>query len=265
MAINFAQLTAPKGQRPIIATIVGEAGIGKTSLAASFPSPVFIRTEDGTQSLAGRDDVALFPVAYSSQEVLDQIGLLGSEPHPFQTLVIDSITQLNTIIEAEIIAQDGKARSINQALGGYGAGYAAASDRHRQIREWAGQLATHAGMNIVFVAHADSESVDSPDNDPYQRYTIRIHRKSVQHYSDNVDLVAFLKLKTFVGGNTERKRAVTDGTRIITCYPTPSHISKNRFGITADIPFNVGDNPFAPFLPKVATTPAASEPVAQAA
>lgn len=259
MAISLSQLTAPTGQRPIIATIVGEAGIGKTSLAASFPSPVFIRTEDGTQSLSGRDDVALFPVAQSSQDVLDAIALLGSQQHDFQTLVIDSITQLNTMIESEIIAQDGKARSINQALGGYGAGYAAASDRHRQIREWAGQLAVHASMNVVFIAHADSETVDAPDNDPYTRYTIRMHKKSVSHYSDNVDLVAFLKLKTYVSGATEKKRAVSDGTRIITCYPTPSHISKNRFGITTDIPFNVGDNPFASFLPK---RPA---PVAQAA
>lgn len=263
MAINLSQLSAPKGQRPIIATIVGEGGIGKTSLAASFPSPVFIRTEDGTKSIAGRDDVALFPLATSSQDVLDAIASLATEPHDFETLVIDSITQLNTLIESEIVASDGKAKSINQALGGYGAGHSAVSDRHRQIREWAGNLSTHVGMNVVFIAHADSETVETPDNPPFTRYTLRMNRRSVAHYSDNVDLVAFLKLRMFTSGDGERKRAASNGERIITCYPTPSHISKNRFGITTDLTFAAGENPFAQLAYR---RPAPQhEPVAQAA
>lgn len=253
MAISLASLTAPTGQRPIIVTLVAEGGMGKTSLAATFPAPVFIRTEDGTASLAGRSDVAMFPLAKSSQDVLDAIASLATEDHPFQTLVIDSITQLNTFIEAEVIASDPKAKGINQALGGYGAGNAAVSEKHRQIREWAGALSVQKGMNVVFIAHADSETVELPDSDPYTRYTLRLHKKSVSHYSDNVDLVAFIKLKTFTTGESDKKRAHSDGSRIITCYPTPSHISKNRFGIEKDISFAKGDNPFAAYIPDVTT------------
>lgn len=33
--------------RPVIATVTGDAGIGKTTLAATFPKPIFIRAEDG--------------------------------------------------------------------------------------------------------------------------------------------------------------------------------------------------------------------------
>lgn len=250
MSISLASLSAPTGHRPIIATLVAEGGMGKTSLAASFPSPVFIRTEDGTASLTGRDDVALFPLAQSSQDVRDAITSLATEDHPFQTLVLDSVSQLNTIIEAEIVASDPKAKSINQAMGGYGAGHSAVSEKHREIREWCGALSAQRGMNIVFIAHADSETLELPDSDPYTRYTIRMHKKSVSHYSDNVDLVAFIKLKTFTTGDAERKRAHSDGSRIITCYPTPSHISKNRFGIDKDIPYAKGDNPFALYVPQ---------------
>lgn len=253
MAISLATLTAPNSQRPIIATLVGEGGMGKTSLAASFPSPVIIRTEDGTASLAGRNDVALFPVARSTQDVFDAINTLATEDHPFRTLVLDSVTQLNTMIESEVVASDPKAKSINQAMGGYGAGHSAVSDRHRQLREWAGALAETKGMNVVFIAHADSETLELPDADPYTRYTIRMHKKSVSHYSDNVDLVAFIKLKTFTTGDADKKRAHSDGSRIITCYPTPSHISKNRFGIERDIPYAKGDNPFAAFVPNGVT------------
>jgi len=255
MSISLKSLTRPTA-RPIIATIVGENGLGKTTLAATFPGPVvFIRTEDGAQVLAGRDDVALFPVAKTSQDVLDAIHTLATENHRFKTVVLDSITQLNTIIEHEIIAADGKAKSINQAAGGYGAGYSAAAERHRQIREALGELSVAKNMHVVFIAHSDVETIDLPDQDPYQRYTIRMHKKSVAHYSDNVDLVAYVKLKTFVRGDSERKKAISTGERIITCYPTANHISKNRFGITEDIPFVLGTNPFAGYIPQLTEQP----------
>ena len=252
MATFLSTLSAPRGQRPIIATIVGGGGLGKTTLAASFPAPIILRVEDGTASLAGREefkDVALSPLIPSSADLLSALNSLAVEDHPFRTVIIDSVTQLNTLIESEIVAADPKAKSINQAMGGYGAGHSAVSERHRQVRECAGALVAKKGMNVVFIAQADSETVELPDADPYTRYTIRMHRKSVSHYSDNVDLVGFIKLKTFTTGDSERKRAHSDGSRIITCYPTPSHISKNRFGIKTDLPFIEGENPFAAFIP----------------
>jgi hypothetical protein len=42
MAINLKSLSKPDGSRPIIATLFGEGGMGKTTLAAMFPKPVFI-------------------------------------------------------------------------------------------------------------------------------------------------------------------------------------------------------------------------------
>ena len=112
MSINLKSLSKPTGQRPIIATLFGEGGMGKTTLAAMFPKPVFIRTEDGTASLTGNDNVSLFPLATSTQDVLDAIETLGTEKHEFKTLVIDSITQLATLIESEIVAADPKAKSL---------------------------------------------------------------------------------------------------------------------------------------------------------
>lgn len=249
MAIDLKTLSKPRRDRPVIMTIFGEAGVGKTTLAAMMPDPVIIRTEDGTASLAGADHVALFDVATSSQNVLDAIEALATQEHTFQTLVIDSITQLATIIEHEIVAADAKAKSINQAGGGYGAGYSAAAERHRLIREWAGALAYDKGMNIVFVGHADTETLDLPDMDAFARYTVRMHKKSLPHYVDNVDLVGFVRLKTFTRGDGEKKRAVSDGTREIICHPVASNVSKNRFGITDALTFDLNSgNPFAPYL-----------------
>ena len=223
--------------------------MGKTSLAAAFPSPVFLRTEDGMESLGPNAPMA-FPIASGSQDIVDQLMMLGREDHPYQTAVIDSVTKLNILIEQEVVASDPKKpMSINQALGGYGAGLAAVAERHRKIKVICDQLVQYKGMNIVFIAHADSETVELPDQDAYTRYTFRMNKRSVSHYADDVDVVAFIKLKTFTHGDGDRKKATSTGERIITCYPTPNHISKNRFGIESDLIFSKGENPLAPFVP----------------
>lgn len=251
MAINLKSLSKPAGNRPVIMTIFGEAGLGKTTLAAMMPSPVFIRTEDGTMSLAGNDGVSLFPVAASSQDVFDQIEALATQEHDFKTVVLDSITQLAQLIEAEIVSADPKAKSINQAGGGYGAGYNAAADRHRLVRDWIGALAYEKGMNVVFIGHADTETMDLPDMDAYGRHTIRMHKKAMPHYVDNVDLVGFIRLKTFTRGDGEKKRAISTGEREIICYPVASNVSKNRFGISEPLPFSFETgNPFQDFAAK---------------
>jgi hypothetical protein len=202
----------------------------------------------------GDDAPNAFDIANSSDEVIEQINALGREDHKYQTLVIDSITKLNVMIEHEIIASDPKTpKSINQALGGYGAGHSAVAERHRQIKTLCDHLMRAKSMNIVFVAHADSETVELPDQDAYMRYTLRLNKRSVSHYSDDVDLVAFVKLQTYTTGTGERKRATSDGTRIITCYPNAAHVSKNRYGITEDLIFKLGTNPLAEFIPALRT------------
>ena len=249
MAIDLKTLSKPSGQRPIIATLFGEGGMGKTTLASMWPSPVFIRTEDGTASLAGNDNVSLFPLATSTQDVLDAIEALATQKHDHKTLVIDSITQLATMVEAEIVAADPKARSINQAGGGYGAGYSAAAEKHRQIRDWAGSLAYEKGMNVIFIGHADTEMLDLPDMDAFARYTVRMHKKSLPHYTDNVDLVGLIRLKTFVrGGDGDKKRAISTGEREIICHPQASSVTKNRFNISEPLAFTFDRNPFADFV-----------------
>lgn len=248
MAINLQALSKPTGDRPIITTLFGEGGMGKTTLAAMFPKPVFIRTEDGTASLIGNDDVALFPLAKSSQDVIDAMVALGTEEHDRKTLVVDSITQLATMIEHEVVDET-KAKSINQANGGYGAGYAQAAERHREIRELAGMLAYDLGMNIVFIGHADTETVDLPDMDAYGRYTIRMHKKSLPHYTDNVDLVGFIRLRSTVLKKDDKHRVVSNGDREILCFPQASSVAKNRFNITDPLSFTFdGGNPFAAFV-----------------
>lgn len=242
----------------MIATLFSEGGMGKTTLAAMFPKPVFIRAEDGTASLEGHPDVMLFPVAKATDDIFDAIEALATQEHDRKTLVIDSVTQFEKMVTREIIDAESnpKCKNMAAAHGGYGKAFGMLDKRHQELREAADYLATDCGMNVVFIAHATVEELELPDMDKYSRYTIHLHRNRqydcVHHYSNNSDMVAFIRLKTNLRGTESgKKRAISDGEREIIAFPVASNISKNRYNITEAMPFDLGGGfPFEQYVAK---------------
>lgn len=258
MAIDLKSLSKPRNDRPIICTIFSEGGMGKTTLSAMFPAPVFVRTEDGTASLAGHEDVSLFPEAMNTREVFEAIEALAAGGHDRKTLVIDSVTQFEKLATREILDAEPnpKLKSMSAAHGGFGKAVGLLDAKHQELREACGYLARECGMNVVFLLHATVEDLELPDVDKYSRYTVALHKNKQydcsHHYTNNTDLVAFIRLKTNVRGTDGgKKRAISDGEREIICFPVASNVSKNRFGITAPLPFTFeGGNPFHEFAAK---------------
>ena len=240
--------------RPPIVTIVGDAGTGKTTLACAFPNPIVIRAEDGLQAIPSDSRPDAFPLCATPDQLWDQLKALITETHDYQTLVIDSVTALERMFIQHVIDSDPKKpRSINQAMGGYGAGLSAVAAMHQRVRKACGMLNQAKGMNIVFVAHADTEVIELPDQDPYTRYSLRLGKKSTAPYTDDSDIVGFLKLEAFTKGDGERKKVISSGGRLLVTYATAANISKNRYGITEDIPFPPGSNPLASYIPTLKT------------
>lgn len=249
MSSPLSQVQKP-ADRPVIATITGDSGMGKTSLAATFPKPIVIRAEDGLQAIPADIRPDAFPVITSVDDVWEQMTALINEHHEYETLVIDSVTALERLFIQHVVEKDErKPKSINQALGGYGAGPSAVAALHQRVRKAAGILNSRKGMHVVFIAHADTETIELPDQDPYTRYSLRLGKKSVAPYVDDSDIVGFLKLQTYTRGDGERKKAISDGTRLLTCHAVASSVSKNRYGITEDLPFSEGVNPFTGIVP----------------
>lgn len=237
------------GDRPVIVTICGDSGLGKTTLAASFPKPIFIRAEDGLQGIPAETRPDALPLIQTEKDLWDQLIGILQEDHDYQTLVIDSVTALERLFIQTVIESDPKMpKSINQAMGGYGAGLAAVASLHQRVRKACGLINERRKMHIVFVAHADMETVELPDQDPYSRYSLRLGKKSVAPYVDDSDVVGFLKLETFTTGDGDRKKAISDGTRVLVAYATAANVSKNRFGITENLAVEAGKNPLEPFV-----------------
>jgi hypothetical protein len=245
--MSLQDMISKPADRPLICTVTGDAGLGKTTFAATFPNPVVLRAEDGLQAIPADQRPDALPVVSTADEVWRQLGALINEEHDYKTLVVDSVTALERLFIADVVESDPKKpKSINQALGGYGAGTLAVGAMHQRVRKAAGML-NAKGMHVVFIAHADTEVIELPDQDPYTRYNLRLGKKSIAPYVDDVDLVGYIKLKTFLMGD-ERKRAMSNGERVLVTYATAANVSKNRLGITDDLELQKGENPLTNFV-----------------
>ena len=241
---RMLEIVKPEDTGIIIATITGEAGIGKTSLACTFPKPIVIRSEDGLKSvpIASRPDA--LELVEDADHLFKQLAAILKEDHDYKTLIIDSITQLDQVFTDKIISEErSETKTLATAMGGYGAGFNALSAMHGRVRKYAQAIHDKRKMNIIFVAHTDMETIDLPDQDPYSRYSLRIHKKSLKHYVDNVDLVGHIKLDMVVKGKDKIKKAGSNGSRYMVAYTTANCVSKNRYGISDDIQIEMGKNP----------------------
>lgn len=248
--MSLISTAAKPVSRPTIITITGDPGVGKTVLASTFPKPIFIRAEDGMESIPQNKQPDAFPVLEKVDDLWNQLGALIKDEHNYKTLVIDSVTQLETLFGEHVIESDPKnPRSLAQANGGYGAGFLSVAALHGRVRKAAKILNEKRGMHVVFIAHSDTQTIELPDADPYSRYELRLHKKCQSFYTDNVDMVAYVKLETFTTGDGERKKAISSGNRIAVCYTAAAQVSKNRYDITEDLLIEKSKNPFIEYIP----------------
>lgn len=243
------QASVPEMGAQII-TICGDAGVGKSSLAATFPKPIFVRAEDGVSRIPEKFRPNALPPVRNEDALWDQLKALIHDEHDYKTAVIDTVSAADRMFVQAILKQDGRAKSLNQALGGYGAGFSALAAKHQQIRNAAEMMRIKRGMNVVFLAHTEVGTVRPPDQDDYTRYSLRMtHDKSLPPYLDDVDAVGFLRQRVVVKGDEgERKKAISSEARELVMHLTAANVSKNAYGITEPVEVILGENPLSDFV-----------------
>src|SRR5690606_1816720 len=210
-------LQKPKKKAPMI-TIVAPPGVGKTTLGGLFPNPVFIQAEDAQTVFEGwAEDVQpdfmprlprarKEPVASPRAAIMEQLRWLITNDHDRQTLVIDSVTTLNTMFENELCVKY-DVDNVADAAGGFHKGFIAVSEMHGEVRSACEVLRDRKGMAIVFLAHMGTHKVKfSPESDEYAVHSLEMNEKSVHNYVNQVDAVLYIRKETFVTGKEVNKK-----------------------------------------------------------
>lgn len=276
----LSQAKKPTVQAPVL-TVVGFPGVGKSTLAATFPDPIFVQAESATsvfETWPEEKQPSFFPELPApnakrqqkpSEILLAQLRELATEDHPFKTVVVDAVTTLNTLFENEVIEFDENgATNIGEAAGGFGKGYLQVAALHSKIRNACEHLRKR-GMTVVFLAHSGIAKVKNrPDVEAYSTWSLDMHEASRKIYVATSDAVLYLKSKEFVMGADKDKKGnvksygkmTSTGERVLITASegTIGYVdAKNRYDIPAELDVPHGENPILEYIPYFNSAPAA--------
>lgn len=239
MAISLKSLKSSKRADPPIVLLYGVDGIGKTSLAAEFPDPIYLHT-DGENT---PDDIDLpTPGTIESfNDLLDVFTELLTTEHDYKTVIVDSLDGLEPLIWKATAARLGIA-SVEEA--GYGKGYVEADFEWGEYLSAVSALA-QSGLYVVQLAHPEIVRFDSPITDPYNRYTIKLHKRANALVRERADVVAFLNYRISikekeVARQTKVSHAEGGKERQIHLNEGAGFNAKNRYSMADSIVYKKG-------------------------
>ena len=269
MAISLANLERRTASKPPRVLIYGPPGLGKTTLASEFPNPVFVQVEDGTPG--GGMELVSFGDMGSFADVMSALSaLLDTASHDFQTVVIDSLDKLEPLVWAQTCA-DNDWKNIEAA--GYGKGYVATDAIWREYLALCKDLRA-GGLTTIHIAHSAVDRFDDPQTQSYSRYDIRLHKRALALFQDEMDAILFLNQDATIrvddikevkvsGQKIVKKdvKGVGGGTRWIYAEGRPSFVAKNRYGLPDKVQYQLGSGyaALAPYLPGVPALSQAAE------
>lgn len=228
--MNITSGIQARAQRVVI---YGTEGIGKSTLAAQFPNPLFIDTEGSTSNM----DVKRLDKPTSWTMLMNQIAFVKANLDKFDTLVIDTIDWAESLAIESVCSMHGK-RGIEDF--GYGNGYTYVREEMGRLLDKLQEL-VDIGINVVLTAHSQLRKFEQPDEDgAYDRYELKLGKKTSSQTAPVVkewcDLLLFCNYKTMVMTSESKKKKVKGGQRVMYTTHHPAWDAKNRHGLPDELP-----------------------------
>lgn len=221
-------ITSGRVNRPQKVVLYGVEGIGKTSLAAQTPEPLFIDTEGGTAHL----DVRRLQKPETWEELIDLVKEVAATQDVCRTLVID------TADWAEQMAIDHICRKYKQTgleAFGYGKGYTFLAEEFSRFLGACDDVIT-SGKNVVITAHARQRRVELPDETGgFDVWGLKLSKQCGPLLKEWPDALLFINYKTYVVATDTNSHKAQGGKRVIYTSHSPVWDAKNRHGLLDEL------------------------------
>lgn len=210
--------------------IYGASGVGKSTLAATFPAPFFIDTEKGSLRLDLR--FRKFADTYDTLAgTLDALISAGSTE--IKTIVIDTVDWLNDMAEKAVCKEKG-VKNIEDI--GYKAGYEYMRGKMTEILDKLTEL-NNMGYAILLVAHARDELLRLPGLEPYRVWNLKITGTQKQSTQTAEKIREWCDEVYFLTTDVTVDKGVAKGgqNRILITSSTPDVTAKSRHGLAPQL------------------------------
>lgn len=245
MALNIRK--AGEQARGVVLALMGERGAGKTSLAASFPAPLVLAVEDGTQALSEMETaIADLPPERGTAYKETMLGALRAvAATDYRTIVIDSVTAMLAHLTHDLVKDEKPhARSLMAACGGYGKARDVLVQDVEELMKACQWLARERGKHIVLVLHQKVRTVSMPDREDFDRVEPEGQRDALASILNPCDIIGMVEQAMDRIEKGGKVIVEGDGSRQLLVGPHPAIAIKSRFHkeLTA-IPVVFGENP----------------------
>lgn len=246
MAISLSSLKSTKRTHPPVIALYGTGGIGKTSLAAEFPDPIYLYTE-GEEPPTDVDMVG--EQIESFDDLLDVIGQLVTEEHEFKTVIIDSLDALEKLVWRYTCGRMGWDNIDSNDKGSptaFGKGYLEADNDWQEYISAIKALA-RKDIHVVQILHSEAKSFNDPMVDSYDRYRPKLQKRAADIIMEKSDALLFMNKRASVkqvdkgfGKKEAKAEGMSGAERVIYTDERAGFLAKNRMNMPASIPYRKG-------------------------
>lgn len=220
--------------RPQRIVVYAPEGLGKSTLAAALPAPLFLDYEKGTHHL----DVDRFePKTLKETETI--LGHLVKDASGYKTLVIDTVDWLEELV-IQAVCEEHKKSGLEDF--GYGKGYVILAERFNGILATLNAVAVN--MDVVLLAHSHVKKFELPDSaGAYDRYELKLSRQVGPLVREWCDALLFGNWKTKTrerdeGGDKTTFKGLGGKERMLYCSHAAAWDAKNRHGLKDEEPWS---------------------------
>ena len=245
-------ITSGRVARPQKLVFYGVEGIGKTSLAAQTPDPLFIDTEGGTAHL----DVRRLQKPTSWEELIALVKEVANTPDVCRTLVIDTADWAEQMCIDHICA---KYKQPGIESFGYGKGYTYLSEEFARLLAACDEVIL-SGKNVVITAHAKMRKQELPDEQgAFDRWELKLSKQTAPLLKEWPDALLFLNFKTLVVATDSNTHKAQGGKRVMFTSHHPCWDAKNRHGLPEELDLSYAS--IAPIFGETKPTPQTAAPI----